>query len=58
MILFLLHEFRVQLPQVRQNNIIINLVFWGKFSQDIINYYEINDYIIIEGYLSIRDKKI
>lgn len=50
-------EFRVQLPQVR-NNIIINLVFWGKLSQDIVNYYEINDYIIIEGYLSIRDKKM
>jgi hypothetical protein len=50
-------QFRVQLPQVR-NNIIINLVFWGKLSQDIIHYYKMNDYIIIEGYLSLRDKKI
>ena len=50
-------QFRVQLPQVR-NNIIINLVFWGKLSQDIANYYEINDYIIVEGYLSVRDKKM
>ena len=50
-------QFRVQLPQVR-NNIIINLVFWGKLSQDIVNYYEIDDYIIIEGYLSVRDKKM
>ena len=49
-------RFRVQLPQVR-NNTIINLVFWGKLSQDITNYYEIDDYIIIEGYLSLRDKK-
>ena len=49
-------RFRVQLPQVR-NNIIINLVFWGKLSQDVANYYEIDDYIIIEGYLSLRDKK-
>jgi len=49
-------QFRVQLPQVR-NNVIINLVFWGKLSQDIANYYEMNDYIIIEGYLSLRDKK-
>ena len=50
-------RFRVQLPQVR-NNTIINLVFWGKLSQDITNYYEIDDYIIIEGYLSLRDKKM
>ena len=50
-------QFRVQLPQVR-NNIIINLVFWGKLSQDIANYYEIDDYIIVEGYLSVRDKKM
>ena len=49
-------QFRVQLPQVR-NNLIINLVFWGKLSQDIANYYKINDYIIIEGYLSLQDKK-
>ena len=50
-------QFRVQLPQVR-NNIIINLVFWGKLSQDIVNYYGIDDYIIVEGYLSVRDKKM
>ena len=50
-------KFRVQLPQIR-NNTIVNLVFWGKLSQDIINYYEINDYIIIEGYLSLKDKKL
>jgi hypothetical protein len=49
-------KFRVQLPQIR-NNIIVNLVFWGKLSQDIANYYKINDYIFIEGYLSLRDKK-
>ena len=41
-----------------RNNIIINLVFWGKLSQDIANYYKIGDYIIIEGYLSLRDKKM
>ena len=49
-------QFRVQFPQVR-NNIIINLVFWGKLSQDMAHYYKIDDYIIIEGYLSLRKKK-
>ena len=49
-------KFRVQLPQVR-NNAIINLVFWGKLSQDVANYYQINDYIIIEAYFSFREKE-
>jgi single-stranded DNA-binding protein len=49
--------FRVQLPQVR-NNIIINLVFWGNLARDVASYYQINDYVLIEGYLSLRDKKI
>ena len=48
-------QFRVQLPQVR-NNTIINLVFWGKLSQDVADYYKINDYIIIEGYFSFCNK--
>lgn len=47
-------EFRAQLPQVR-NNRIVNLVFWGNLAHDIINFYKVNDYIIIEGYLSLRD---
>ena len=49
-------QVRVQLPQV-QNNIIINLIFWGKLSDDIIGYYNINDYIIVEGYLSLKNNK-
>jgi single-stranded DNA-binding protein len=49
-------EFRVQLPQIR-NNRIITLVFWGNLARDVTNYYKINDYIIIEGYLSVRNKK-
>ena len=50
-------KFRVQFPQVRKN-IIINLVFWGNLGRDVANCYKINDYILIDGYLSLRDKKI
>jgi hypothetical protein len=50
-------KFRVQFPQVRKN-IIVNLVFWGNLGEDVVNYYQINDYILIEGYLSLRDKQI
>ncbi len=49
-------EFRVQLPQFK-NNYIVDLVFWGNLGKDIINYYKPNDYIIIEGYLSLHNKE-
>ncbi len=48
-------EFRVQLPQIR-NTKIINLVFWGNLARNVATYYQVNDYIMIEGYLSLRDK--
>ena len=48
-------EVRVQFPQVRSTRI-INLVFWGNLARDVANYYQVNDYIMIEGYLSLRDK--
>jgi|YelNatPaOPRAMG01_1025707.scaffolds.fasta_scaffold00299_5 hypothetical protein len=50
-------KFRVQVPQIR-NTIIISLTFWGNLGEDVLNYYQINDYIIVEGYLSFRDKKV
>ena len=50
-------KFRAQLPQVR-NNTIVTLSFWGNLANDVANYYKINDYIIIEGYLSIQNKSL
>jgi single-stranded DNA-binding protein len=49
-------QFRVQFPQVR-NTSIIHLTFWGNLARDVANYYKVNDYILIEGYISLRDKK-
>ena len=49
-------QFRAQFPQVR-NTQMINLVFWGNLARDVVNYYQINDYVMVEGYLSIYDKK-
>jgi single-stranded DNA-binding protein len=53
-------EIRAQFPQVRNEKAvrIIKLVFWGNFAHDIINYYRINDYILVEGYLSFRKAEI
>ena len=48
-------DFRVQLVQVR-NIQIAYLVFWGNVGQEIINNYQLNDYIMIEGYLSLSYK--
>ena len=47
-------RFRVQLPQNR-NTQIVNLIFWGNLAESTFNYYNINDYIIIEGYLSSKN---
>ena len=49
-------RFRVQFPQVRKN-CIVNLTFWGNLARDVATYYKINDYILIEGYLSLSDKQ-
>ena len=48
-------EFRGELYQTRQNKI-ISLIFWGNLAHDVNNYYQINDYILIEGYTSIEKK--
>ena len=48
-------SFRAQLVQVRKIQIAY-LVFWGNLARDIINNYQVNDYIMIEGYLSISNK--
>ena len=53
-------EFRVKLPQLRnkKSTTILKLVFWGDFAYDVVNYYRVNDYILIEGYLSYKKEKI
>lgn len=33
---------------------VLNLTFWGNLANDIVQYYQINDYIIIEGYISFH----
>lgn len=48
--------FRVQLVQVR-NIQIADLVFWGNLARDIVNTYQVNDYIMVEGYLSLPNKR-
>jgi hypothetical protein len=49
-------QFRVQFPQVRKNHV-VHLTVWGNLARDIGGYYKVNDYILIEGYISLRDKQ-
>ena len=50
-------KFRVQFPQVRKKSpsSILTVVLWGYLANDVTKYYRINDYILIEGYLSLRE---
>ncbi len=50
-------QFRAQFPQARQN-CIVHLKFWGNLAHDVATYYKINDYILIEGYLSFKDEPL
>lgn len=52
-----LTELTVQLPQLQKNRpkIILRLSVWGKLSYDIAKYYQPEDYVIVEGYISLRD---
>jgi single-stranded DNA-binding protein len=50
-------QFRVQFPQFR-SSYVVHLTFWGNLARDVVNYYKINDYILIEGYISLRNKPI
>jgi len=52
----LVTKFRAQIPQLR-NTRIVTLSFWGNLARDVKTYYKVNDYLIVEGYLSLRDKK-
>ena len=48
-------DFRVQLVSIR-NFQLAHLIFWGNLGRDILNTYQINDYIMVEGYLSLPNK--
>ena len=46
-------KFRAQLPQIRQTRV-VDIIVLGNLATDIATYYSINDYILVEGYLSLR----
>ena len=48
-------KFRAQLPSVRiktKKPIILQFIIWGNLAFDLVNYYRVNDYMLIEGSFS------
>lgn len=49
----------VKFSQNRNNEKSLGSIFqisiWGNLAYDVAQYYQINDYIVIEGYISIRE---
>lgn len=48
--------FRVQFPEFRKDSIVL-LKIWGNLGHDLVRYYKVDDYILIEGYLAIKFNK-
>jgi|TARA_B110000444_G_C18844636_1_gene601108 single-stranded DNA-binding protein len=50
-------EVLVQFPQFLNKNYldIFQISVWGNLAHDVAQYYKINDYLIIEGSLSLRE---
>nr|YP_010536992.1 hypothetical protein OOC18_pgp064 [Ditylum brightwellii]UYC30779.1 hypothetical protein [Ditylum brightwellii] len=50
-------EILVKFPQIRTNNqaSTFRLLVWGELAYDIAKYYHVNDYVIIEGYISLKN---
>jgi hypothetical protein len=52
---FLVTKFLAEVPQIRKPKA-ITLYFWGKLGIESKNYYQKNDYILVEGYISKHNK--
>ena len=56
----LVTEVRAQVSEVRSkpSKVLVTLQFWGNLGQAVLHYYRPNDYLIIEGYISLKRKTI
>ena len=48
-------KFKAQLPFIRSKigqPPISQFIIWGNLAFDLINYYRVNDYVLIEGFFS------
>ena len=50
-------EVMAKFSQLQKNreDIVVKLCIWGNLAYDIVQYYQMNDYIIVEGYTSLGE---
>ena len=49
-------NIKVQIQISNRKDVIVNLISWQSLEDfDIFNHYNVNDYVIVEGYLSYSD---
>ena len=59
---FLKIEARAQFPQARRSfnqndgSSLVFLTFWGNLNSAVLKCYKPNDYLVIEGYLTVKTK--
>jgi len=55
----LLTEIIVKFPQVRNQKILrtVKVFIWGNVGEDIFKYLKKNDYLLIEGYISLQKNR-
>ena len=49
-------RFKARIPCLRNKTeqySIIDCTIWGELAYDLVNYYQVNDYALIEGHISI-----
>ena len=46
-------KFRAQLPQIRETRV-VEIIVWGNLANDVAKYYNRNDYLLVEGYISLN----
>jgi hypothetical protein len=53
-------EVMAKFSQVQKNreDIIVKLCIWGNLAYDIVQYYQTNDYLIVEGYISLSENDL
>ena len=48
--------FRAELSQIRKSKV-VSLIFWGTLANEVKAYYQVNDYLLINGYISVKNEK-
>ena len=44
-----------QLREIKGSSNVISISIWGNLAIDYMEYFGVNDYIVVEGYISLRD---